>query len=65
MPLEPLDPPPLDPHHVVHYLAACTIARVPVARTSPIEMRALIARLSRLSIPDAVTLLRAESSREP
>lgn len=53
---------------MVHYLAACAVARVPSARESPAEtaeMRALIARLARLSIPDAVALLRAEASRQP
>lgn len=65
MTLEPLDPPPIDPRHMVHYLAIFTVARVPVPQLSPAEMRALIARVSRLSIPDGVDLLRAEASRQP
>lgn len=52
---------PIEPHHVNHYLAACKIAGVTVALTSPEEMRALIDRVSRLSIPDAVKLLRKEA----
>jgi hypothetical protein len=60
--LEPLDPPPLDPHHLNHYLAACKVAGVPVMRSSPAAQRALIAQVSRLSIPDAVKILRAVCS---
>ena len=52
---------PIEPHHVNHYLAACKVAGVTVALTSPEEMRALIDRVSRLSIPDAVKLLRKEA----
>lgn len=54
---------PLEPHHVAHYLATCRVAGVPVAATTTEDLRALIERLSRLSIPDAVKLLRAEATR--
>lgn len=56
---------PLEPHHVNHYLAACKVAGVTVALTSPDELRALIDRLSRLSIPDAAKLLRKEARTAP
>ncbi len=49
---------PLDPRHVAHYLAAIRVAGVPVAATAAEDLRALIERLSRLSIPAAVKLLR-------
>jgi hypothetical protein len=57
----PLDPPPIDPRHMGHYLAAFTVSRVPIdriARMNPAELRELIGRLSQLSIPDAVKCLR-------
>jgi hypothetical protein len=53
-----MDIPPLDPAALSHYLAACKVARVPVADTSVADLHALIARVSRLSIPDAAKLLR-------
>jgi hypothetical protein len=59
--LPPLDPPPIDPHHMAHYLAALRISGVPItqiARMSPVELRELIERLSRMSIPDAANHLR-------
>lgn len=56
-----LDPPPLDPSHVAHYLAACRVAGVPVARLATADLRALIERVSRLSIPAAAKLLRKEA----
>ena len=54
---------PLEPHHVMHYLAACKVAGVPVAQTSVPDLRDLIDRISRLSIPDAAKLLRREARR--
>ena len=51
---------PIDPAALSHYLAACKVAGVTVARQSPADQRALIERVARLAIPDAVKLLRRE-----
>lgn len=49
---------PIDPHAFVHYVTACQVARVSVTGgLGPSDLRSLIQHLSRLSIPDAVTLL--------
>ena len=64
MTLPPLDPPPLDPRHLAHYLAICAVAHVQVAPRDWVEMRALLERLSRLSIPDGVKLLQTKA-RQP
>lgn len=49
---------PIDPHALNHFLAACQAASVTVTHLNPSDLRTLIQRLSRLSIPDAVKLLR-------
>jgi hypothetical protein len=49
---------PIDPHALVHFVAACQVAGVSVSGLTPSDHRCLIQRLSRLSIPDAVKLLR-------
>jgi len=51
---------PLQPKDVAHYLAACRVARVPVAGTFG-DLRELIERISTLSIPDAARLLQKEA----
>ncbi len=53
----------LEPSHIAHYLAACRIAGVPIAdtRLDPMELRALIEKLSTLAIPDAVRYLRSRT----
>lgn len=53
---------PLAPHLVVHYLAACTAAKVSPASisshfVSAQDARNLIERVGKLSIPDAAKLL--------
>ena len=62
--LEPLELPPIDPHHLMHYLVACKVAGVTEACSNPAEQRALIDRVSRLSIPDAVKLLRVITTEQ-
>jgi hypothetical protein len=52
---------PIEPKALAHYLAACHIAGVSVAKTSIHDLRALIERCGTLSIPDVVRLLRKES----
>lgn len=54
---------PIDPGDLMHYVAACTVAQVPVAAMSSAVMRAQIARCKALSIPDAVKLLRKGAPR--
>lgn len=59
---------PINPAAVAHYLAACAVARVPPATlssrfTSAVQMRALMAQIENLSIPDAAELLRREMDR--
>lgn len=53
---------PIDPRAMAHYVAACKIAGVPVAQLDVLDLRALIDRCSRLSIPDAARILRAGRS---
>lgn len=53
---------PVDPHALVHFLAACQVAGVSATGLGPTDLRALIQRLTKLSIPDAVKLLRRETS---
>jgi hypothetical protein len=45
--------PPIDSATLMHYLVTCTIAKVAVPKLDPLTLRALITRLSTLSIPDA------------
>ena len=51
---------PIDPHVLVHFVAACQVAGVSVTGLATSDLRVLIQRLTRLSIPDAVKLLRKE-----
>lgn len=53
---------PIDPHALVHYVVACQVAGVSGTGLAPPDLRALIQRVSRLSIPDAVKILREELS---
>jgi hypothetical protein len=55
-------PAPIDPGAMVHYLAACKVAGVPVAQLDVLDLRALIDQCSRLSIPDAARVLRARKA---
>jgi hypothetical protein len=50
---------PIDPQALNHFLTACQVARVAVPHLNSSDFRTLIQQLSRLSIPDAVKLLRA------
>jgi hypothetical protein len=52
---------PIDPHVLVHFVAACQVAGVTVTGLDSSDLRALIQRLSRLSIPDAVKSLSKEA----
>lgn len=53
---------PIDPRTMAHYIAACKIAGVPVAQLDVLDLRSLIERCARLSIPDAARFLRAGRS---
>ena len=57
-----LNPAPIDVHALAHFVATCQVAGVFVTGLNPSDLRLLIQRLSRLSIPDAVKLLRKEQS---
>lgn len=56
-------PGPLDPSVLVHYLAACTVARLSPATISSTfrsmcDVRELMLEISTLAIPDAAACLR-------
>ncbi len=53
---------PIDPRAMAHYLTACKVAGVPVAQLDVPDLRALIERCSRLSIPEAARVLRRTRS---
>ncbi len=55
-PMQPIDPPAL-----VHFVAACQVAGITVTNLDPTSLRSLIQQLMRLSIPDAVKLLRKKA----
>lgn len=61
---------PLEPASLAHYLAACAAARIAPADlastwTSAAEMRAFIARLDALAIPDAARAIRIRMAGGP
>jgi hypothetical protein len=59
-----MSPAPIDPGSMVHYLAACKIAGVPVAQIDVPDLRALIDRCAQMSIPDAARMLRAKGAKK-